>query len=890
MQTILYHLLQYSLIVSCLFTLPVFSQTLFSDFQVNDNVIVSFIHSDPAIAVAENGDFIVTWLDERSGQNIFAQRFSADGIPIGNNILVNDDTNNRRHFEPVIDVDTNGDFVIAWVDERRNFSTWRLYLQRFNSEGQALGSNMPIDVNVFSLFNQRYPAVAYGDSGSIIVVWNESLDGTYNDIAMRRIDSDGIYLGDVVQVNDDFSDITHQHAAIASNKNGEFVIAWHDYRIDFNWGDIYYQRFDSDAVSQGVNKRVNDDPIGGFIIQRDPAIALNDSGKFVVCWADQRNGNYDIYAQRYDSDEQLLGNNFRVDDDPDSLDQSYPKVALKSDGSFLMTWDDKRNEGDIYSQFFDSSGNISGINFIVNDDTTGIQAFPDMGIDENDRIVRVWQDYRNSFDTPDIYLQKSLANGTPDGADIKIYDETWNSLQQKPKVKNFSNGNRIIVWQDSRSGALDLYAQVYDSEINPVGANVKINTLGIPFFNASPDIAVDADNMAFIIWSNSYFLGSIYRIKGQFITDQGELSGTNITIDSLDNSAEIVAVDFSNGEYIVTWGQQDGADPGNIFVRRFDENGNPLGDRFKVNDDPGSINQNSPTIAVDDRGDLLIAWTDLRNGAIDIYAQLFDSEGVLINNNFMINEDIADSNYFSPNLAAIDSNRFAVAYIAYRSGVSKNINLQYLESDGTFIGNPQRANDLPGSYQLGFPVITSGDSSKIIITWEDLSNDRFNIFGQRFVFDSKVDNNFFIATQIESEQKNSDVNLFNGEIFTVWEDNRIEKLANNIYANVLDFGNTHTTNIIDDTKRPGEFTLHQNYPNPFNPKTIISWQLSISSRVDLSIYSTLGEKVAVLVLEKQKAGYHQIEWDARGFASGVYYYRLSTNAGFVRTRKLVLIK
>jgi hypothetical protein len=240
----------------------------------------------------------------------------------------------------------------------------------------------------------------------------------------------------------------------------------------------------------------------------------------------------------------------------------------------------------------------------------------------------------------------------------------------------------------------------------------------------------------------------------------------------------------------------------------------------------------------------------------------------------MINEDIADSIYFSPSLAALDSNRFAVAYIANRSGVVKNINLQYLESDGTLIGNRQRVNDLPGSYQLGFPAITSGDSSKIIITWEDLSNERFNIFGQRFVFNSKVDNNFFIATQVESEQKNSDVSLYDGEIFTVWEDNRIEKLANNIYANVLDFGNLYTTNIIDDTKKPREFTLHQNYPNPFNPKTIISWQLPISSQVELSIYTVLGKKVAILVSEKQKTGYHQIEWDAHGFASGVYYYKI----------------
>ena len=93
-----------------------------------------------------------------------------------------------------------------------------------------------------------------------------------------------------------------------------------------------------------------------------------------------------------------------------------------------------------------------------------------------------------------------------------------------------------------------------------------------------------------------------------------------------------------------------------------------------------------------------------------------------------------------------------------------------------------------------------------------------------------------------------------------------------------------------EIKFPLTFKLSQNHPNPFNPTTIINYQLPMTNDVELTIYNLLGQKVVTLVLEKQKAGYHQVEWNASGFASGVYYYRLSTEAGFVQTKKLVLLR
>ena len=89
---------------------------------------------------------------------------------------------------------------------------------------------------------------------------------------------------------------------------------------------------------------------------------------------------------------------------------------------------------------------------------------------------------------------------------------------------------------------------------------------------------------------------------------------------------------------------------------------------------------------------------------------------------------------------------------------------------------------------------------------------------------------------------------------------------------------------------PEEFGLHQNYPNPFNPSTNIGFRIADFGFVSLTIYNVTGEKVETLVSENLAAGSYEYQWNARGLASGVYYYRLETDHGFMQTKKMLLIR
>uniref|UniRef100_A0A832G864 ScyD/ScyE family protein n=1 Tax=Ignavibacterium album TaxID=591197 RepID=A0A832G864_9BACT len=107
--------------------------------------------------------------------------------------------------------------------------------------------------------------------------------------------------------------------------------------------------------------------------------------------------------------------------------------------------------------------------------------------------------------------------------------------------------------------------------------------------------------------------------------------------------------------------------------------------------------------------------------------------------------------------------------------------------------------------------------------------------------------------------------------------------------NILKVTNLPTDVEDENNSVVNNFSLEQNYPNPFNPSTSIQYRLSSLSNVSLKIYDILGNEVATLVNEEKPAGVYEVNFNASGLSSGIYFYKLQAGS-FMDTKKMILMK
>ena len=112
----------------------------------------------------------------------------------------------------------------------------------------------------------------------------------------------------------------------------------------------------------------------------------------------------------------------------------------------------------------------------------------------------------------------------------------------------------------------------------------------------------------------------------------------------------------------------------------------------------------------------------------------------------------------------------------------------------------------------------------------------------------------------------------------------------------VDFNGLYKYSDIVDVKviAPDKFALQQNYPNPFNPSTRITFNLAVDSKVSLKIFDVLGQEITNLITANLSAGVHDLNFDASGINSGVYFYRIEANgidgSTFTDVKKMILTK
>jgi len=338
---------------------------IISDFQVSNNGF------NPEIAVAYNGNFIITWISiDRDSANVYARCFGKDGTAVGDNFKVNDHRAEsvESAWGHTVLSHPNGNFLITFM----RFEG--VVVQRYSNDGIRIGSNftfsaygnlghIPVD-NAFEI-----PSISSNGSDNFVITWYSRLVeqnlAEQNYVYAQLFSGDTTALGDTFIVNDPPNPLLsnrYDKPVVSSDSIGNFIIVWSDGKYGeyyYDGSTLYAQRFAHDGTALGSNFKVNETAHA-----RRPRVSRDMTGNFVITYVYTSNGYEGIYGQRYTQDGTALGNYFKINDDSSSTEEGLTSIDIN--GNFLITWVEYKYSGEVigYAQRYSSDGSKIGNKFI----------------------------------------------------------------------------------------------------------------------------------------------------------------------------------------------------------------------------------------------------------------------------------------------------------------------------------------------------------------------------------------------------------------------------------------------------------------------------------------------------------------------------------------------
>lgn len=385
---------------------------------------------------------------------------------IARNIKINTDTGDDEQKNPALAIDSEGNYYFVWEDNRISGST-RIYAQKYNKN---LESQWNQDLQISTATKQTTPKIAIDKQNNLYIVWSEESQGN-QEIYLVKYSSDGnsLWTGPKKVSTDANSKDQFYPNIIIDSQNNIFLV-WVDNRNSTTTLDVYAQKLSSD----GNRLWKNDIKINSTTNTSNdsaPAIEKDSQENIYISWQDDALSDNDIYWQKISSNGELQWTDEKIVNLITSADQSRPKMSVDSVDNFYFVWQDFRNgDYDIFAQKYDSSGTLiidgkwGGADLQINSSSTYDQKDPCIAIykdtiDYKDTIYIAWTDLQNN---DDIYAQKlDILGNAQWNPEAKMNTDVLNALQNSPQCLTNISKDLIATWQDNRNGNFDIYAGVY---------------------------------------------------------------------------------------------------------------------------------------------------------------------------------------------------------------------------------------------------------------------------------------------------------------------------------------------------------------------------------------------------------------------------------------------
>jgi hypothetical protein len=244
------------------------------------------VRKDPAVAFLPTGDFLLAWTEERSNvsvdifyeqrsvtsRDVFLQKFSAAGAPLGGPVRVNSATSGY-HTLPKILVRNGGDAVVVW--QTLKTSAIGCVNGRFVRSTGALGAEFKIAGG-----NAANPAIAGKPNGNFLVTW-EADDGSSLGVFGRIFD--GANGGTAFRINSDVAGLQRRAAVVADRTTGGWLVVWQAQGDTYKQAHISGQFVGALGNLVGPQFRISQ---GVGPAQISPSVAASKGGNFLVTWLD----------------------------------------------------------------------------------------------------------------------------------------------------------------------------------------------------------------------------------------------------------------------------------------------------------------------------------------------------------------------------------------------------------------------------------------------------------------------------------------------------------------------------------------------------------------------------------------------------------------------------
>ncbi|MEJ2634070.1 MAG: T9SS type A sorting domain-containing protein [Calditrichia bacterium] len=538
------------------------------------------------------GNFVITWFDNRGPSlGLYAQLFSNNGERLGLNFKINDDSAVPTWTEKDISFDRSDNFIVVWTG-----ADYHVYGQRFDKYGQrTTAQNFEVaSEDMSSQKNMTQLGVAASDSGNFMVTWPwDPTDLSDRTICARLFNDDSSPAGDPFIIPSWNDSNSQKYPGVASAGNGDFIFTWSEgdsFLHDIYYDNIYAQKFSKTGEPLDTPVKINDDSLS-CADQTHPSLILNQNGEFTVTWQDYRNGNPDIYVQKFSADGTPLDSPYTVGSD--IPDENYAPVGVKSEsGNFLIAWlgrGPSNYDWNVYAQLFTDDASPQGEIFKVN---------------ENSNRIRL--------------IESSLSTATD------------------------SLGNIIIGWSQSVNTIYGkIFGQRFTNMGKPVGPNFIVNADSAEVDHFSPSVAMWPDGQTVFAWSdNRNGIGAIYA---QLYASDGQKMGGNFLV-SPDNECHCFFPGLAiapSGDFLMCWYEYNQVDSTkNLVMQRFSRSGARVDSVIRISDRPAFVNAElrNPVIAFNETGDFVIVWESGNTGADlwEMFGQRFSAQGTPIGKNFQI--------------------------------------------------------------------------------------------------------------------------------------------------------------------------------------------------------------------------------------------------------------